>query len=959
MPAAAPVVRVGVVDHRSFAMSLIYLDMIKHAVPVSVRQLVGDSSAQYIVFGSYDLLHYTLPKKGDSSGLKWIEKLHENRHDLDWNYERHPLCLYCLDSTSNKKINDIFMPKTYPSCPLVLTLVRLVKYPLLQCETDFETVLESLERHIQSLLGEPDLEFIVCWNLGNADFAIVSRPMRLEQLRNLYLSLEGRGFDIEGIDGSNCVSTKFCSLSSYCAFPIDKDSKDVVRRESLGKWLSRDKKLDFINFVDWLPNKNVNGDTFKESRFLFGDRDYHYIKKRTDGELMSTAESVFAILNEMLNTEHGSSVMNSTLIPFLPMDGDNTVDENAVMDTYDMNWGDLERQMDLVSEAIDCFCEATDQELSAIGAPIEAKERCLKQLTHCKNTLLALHRHAIRLYAAAYQDDVLWVVERLYDALADTLHAYYMHTKGQTNKDGAGCFSHAVPVVYRKVMSFVSELQHVYTVLAISPHSYMETYYASMRTLNASSKLWVSYSGAIRALCELFPVYDQPLKEGAQSRGCEVLLVPYRERRSESKQMFPGLYTSNLLVLLQLNYPMMFDTKQSLFVIAHELGHYVFNTTRRERFDFMLKTMVSGVLINSRLSDALEYPLLYLSTVMTHGKDGGAEALEGYKESLRKGDKYRELLRLNVCDDLAADESQALYDALVSELGNRYARVVDEKVTNCAKEFEEWYVSDTCDDPFSETKYGRHVAQSIVAYTSEQLPSIMESVMKGIIAQSAAFLKEIDDGELDCCKSVQFDRYMLARLRAYWETRQECGRGGNDFSISSSDKLESWCSTALDIFRETHADIFACKVIGYSIDDYLEHISKFADSDPDLISSYRDLIRIMAVCETAFEGNGHQDFFNWIRDGEECPYEASTREKAIERLGEILAGPHYKYLCEYGRCVAKSIDEQIKRIKKTAYKKSLFDDIHNFAFHIEKSPKYMWRFWVHAMLRSEVGNRGR
>lgn len=929
-------------------MPNVYIDMIKHAIPAGMRKFVGEHDAQYVVFGSYDLLHYALPGEGDQGQLQWLERQHEERHDLDWNYERHPMSLYCPASMSDQ-LRRVLDPQTNPTHPLVLSMARMVKHPLLQAELDLDATIDALQRHLAKLLEEqsnPDMAIVACWNLGNADFVLLSRPRRLGLLRDLFLPLEDATFQIPCKVGKfeDSIVTKFCSLSSYCAFPASLDVPLCVSEDDLRSWLGRDESLGFTGTVDWLPNARTLTASCRTDKFLFGDRDFQYDASSAPIDL------ILQMLKEMLDPTHEPTILSSSLTPSLPMaDAAPTpaapTGEAKGVPTYDMEWDDLSKPMYMVIVALTRMREAAEEELDAHGCGEATKERHLGQLQHCQNTLYSLYWHAMRLHAAAYQDDILQVVMRLYDALATTIDSYRRHIESQRAAGNESRFARAIPDLYVRVMQFVSELQHVYTVLAISPHSYMETYYGSMRSLNASSKLWASYNGVIRAICDLFP-----LTNDYKQQRCSVLLVPYRERQSKSSQIFPALNSADIVVLLQLNYPMMFDAKRATFVIVHELGHYLFNTTRKERCGLLFEATVVGALLNNQWGDALKRPLFYLFSVMDLDGKGAASKLEEDKERLAADPNGRELPNLDVYASLDDDAYASLYGEMNADLEARYKKALTHEAAACLKDFTKSSAQLLGSGPGSNAYHGRNVVDAIGKYVTRNADKIVRRATKGIIDASVDFLQGISRYEEKY--DLQFGLYSLARTKAYWVSRQEDGHGGGAATVGyPTDLIARWCDTVLDVFRETHADVFACKVADYSIDDYLEHVSMFAYSNPKLIATYRDLIRIMIVCEAVFEDAGCARLTAWAQDPARCRYEDGVRSEAQALIASSLTEPHHAYLLEYGKDVTAEVDRRIVEIRCDEQESALLDAVQDFVASDEDVMRYLWRFWLYAMRR--------
>ena len=231
---------------------------------------------------------------------------------------------------------------------------------------------------------------------------------------------------------------------------------------------------------------------------------------------------------------------------------------------------------------------------------------------------------------------------------------------------------------------------------------------------------------------------------------------------------------------------------------------------------------------------------------------------------------------------------------------------------------------------------------------SDNAEAIIEAVTRGINDESVVFLQGINAYESEY--AVEFDLYALAMTKAYWTTRREGGRGGKAVVQYSAELFESWCNTVLDVFRETHADVFACKVIGYTCDDYLEHVSRFADSNPELIATYRDLVRIMVVCEAAFGDTGCSRLTQWVEDGGNCLYATAVRREARALIATTREEPHYRYLLEYGKAVVRSVDERIAHIQE-GDESELLDLLQGFASSTQNTAQYLWRFWLYAMRR--------
>jgi hypothetical protein len=921
--------------------------MIKLAVPASVRGIADETGSQYVAFGTYDMLHYALPKEGDVCDMKWLEDQHERRHDLDWNYERHPVHCYCPD-VSFYAGRDALDEDEYRACPLVVTMVRVSKSAFVSTRLALDLVLSDLQGQIDLIKSRMDMQdtpVVACWNLGNADFLILSRPARLSMLRDLFLALSVEGLCIKRDDGTG-IKAEFLSFSSYCAFPAHGGLGARIDEDALREWLNKDSDLQFVDFVDTLASAAVASGKYGGCRFLLGDRDYQLFSN-IEGMDGNVASSVVSIAREMLDPNGNSIIQSSSLIPSLPVVQTGSNKEGAQpVEPYGLTWHEIESTRAGVVDFLQDMAKLVTED----DAVFQRLVSCyIRQIQHCVHTLDALYKYAVRLYAAAYQDDVFHIIRGLYGSLAQILKDNLQYMRHLRDERRARDLRERIPKTYVEVMRFVSELQHVFTVLGISPHSHMETYYGSMRSLNASSKLWSSYNGVAKALCRLFPARNE-----GKVQDCRVLMVPYREKYSQSGRVVPDVYSDSILVLLQLNYQSMFDTKSTVFVIAHELGHYLFNETRRARFGLLLKMYVSNILSNA-FADMLEYPLYTLTmATMSIGRD----RIEGYRDHLTQiahasadEELWRKVLCINVCSELSERTCVDLFAKMVDELRGAYSRIAKDVLDQCASDFEENYNAVTEYDAAKrkgssryQYYYGSDVMTQVSEFIREWASVYLRVVYVGIAEANAEFLQGI--AKYEDAYGISFDHYQLIRLQMYWSDAAEevpVAPGGN---VGPFAEFPGFDKSILELFREIHAETFACKTIGFSLDDYLAHVSSFADTIPNLIKQADDIHRIMVVCETALGDSECCGLLEWITTSESCPFDADVRNKAFETVASIRRRPYYRYIKEYGAKVADGLDDWISGMDSESDEEELLEDIRSFAHNGVDAPGIMWRFWL-------------
>ncbi len=926
-------------------MALVYLDMMKLAVPASIRQSVARNDAQYIAFGSYDLLYYALPASSND-GLDWLEQKHEDRHELDWNYERHPVYMYCSDALYGR-LEDVVDSGSHETCPLVLTMARVVKHPLASYGEGLDDVLAALQATLESLseslLGD---RIVACWNLGNADFIILSRPKKLSSLRDLYLKLGAEGFGFGG-EQHKGKATRFTSFSSYCAFPTCKvtcgeDSHSQVNEGHLREWLETDADLRFVDFVETVADLKDVLNRFGTCRFLFGDRDYQLVSGLVDQQ-RERIDAVMSVVGELLDPTKEASIHTSTLIPCLDLESVPAAGAKALPKTYGLTWKESESVREGVASKLEDMRSVV---LNSSGITEQAKEKYDKQLVHGINTLDALYKYAIRLYAAAYEDDVFLVVMGLYSSLSDILDSCLNGMCRCLAGGNALDLERAVASIYFEIMRFVSELQHIYTVLAISPHSYMETYYGSMRSLNASSKLWISYSGVVETLCRLYPTYNL-----GELQSCRALLIPYREKSSRSRRIVPKVYSKSILVYIQLNYQKMFETRSTIFVIAHELGHYIYNVTRAYRAQMMLMSSAATA-VQLCFADVLSCPLYALTSSLKGTAESG---IGKYKKCLsaavapdRKMRHLLERLCVNICGDIDKAVCDALYRDMTRALRKRYQKKIDAVVEGCLEDYIKFYGKKCLKNLAMSYCMGNDVTSAIAKHLNKKRARYLRRLSFGISKVNVRFLLD-DLPKYERRYSVHFDRQQVIKLVEYWTYVVKSGPLSNDLGIKIQPDITRYVDNYLAVFREIHSDIFACKALEFDFNDYLSWISSFVDSSPCLIANSNDLHRILVVCGTAFRDDGSQKFIRWIEHDDSCPFGDDVRSVASRQARSIRSSLHYRYLFSYGVAVARSMDSMNTINKMDSNKKKMLDGIRGFAAGGAAAPQSMWQFWLKSM----------
>jgi len=260
-----------------------------------------------------------------------------------------------------------------------------------------------------------------------------------------------------------------------------------------------------------------------------------------------------------------------------------------------------------------------------------------------------------------------------------------------------------------------------------------------------------------------------------------------------------------------------------------------------------------------------------------------------------------------------------------------------------------YYRDESAKNPAMVYCLGDDVARAIVGFLDDdRRTSYLRVLSQGIGEANEEFLRH-DLPKLEEKHSVRFDRQQVIKLIEYWTLASETGPLDNERGIKVQPDLTPYVKNALTTFREIHSDVFACKVLGFKVGDYLDWVSGFVDSLPSLISQNSDLHRMLVVCETAFGRTKRQRFLRWVEGDSCCPFDDDVRSAALSEARSICSSRHYGYLVEYGRAVARSLDEQNDLIDQDSRQSALLGSIRDFAGDGTGVPRQMWQFWLRAM----------
>ena len=659
-------------------MPFIYMDLMKQAIPdnyICESENV-DPKIQFAVFGTYDWLHCDV-RDDFPSRISELKEAHEDRHNVCWNYERQPVFLYFREKDRNvvSRICDN-TDQDLVSHPLVMTLLQVEKKRLFQCEADLDDFLEAFQEKAldaleRSEICSDDVHICICWNLSGSDVLILSRTSQLSNVSKIIGLLQKEGIDLCEKAKGRQVHVPVFSFSSHCAFPCGKRGPDVkeasseifVDRLAVENWIRNDPELKLLSFVETSFNYDAINSAEDPYYVLFGERDYR-IKVRDD----QIVDAIIDRLNPQKKDQQGKYRYRSSYL-VLGTASDQTQSLERDVD-QEVNGGDslVEERLDngMFDETYKLFIPLKES-LEKVQSIVEKRQDVFgnnkdiskvptsQQIDHCIHSLMGLLKYAMRLQATINQYDLFLYIRKLYSGLNVAVMQYEERIIAMDKQQDTDGFvsDHMRKFVWdliMQIMSFVSELQHLFSVLALSPHNYMETYSSSMRSLNAASKLWAAYNGLIEETARLFQT-----KIGDRDQVCTVMLSPYRERKSQNTQYLAAFAEEKTLVLIQMNFALMFKPELAVYMIAHECGHHFSDHCRNERFEYMTKAFFSYIL-EAVYRPLQEAPLHLLVSVEDKAENKAdirkklAKYVELSQKEVKDADDYRKLLAIRVLD---------------------------------------------------------------------------------------------------------------------------------------------------------------------------------------------------------------------------------------------------------------------------------------------------------------------
>ena len=456
-----------------------------------LRQVSPDQSYEdfdWFVLGGFDGMKVEL--KEDILSLKKCYEIgQKTTPEL---FDRQPLFLYTPQDMAQMGRKDIFSKRDdYETRPLIVTLFQLDKIRLawddrLQTPDALIDAFTELVEEEMRLRGitEEEIEKQVFWNLGESDVVVIFRPDTLSVLAKIIHALR-IGERKESNNGIRIIST-----SSHCAFPkldiTGETSEDVadIFQTRLRKWLDREFKAQKSEFVTLVNISDEYHNQRKNAALLFGEWDYMYrYDKSSEEELVSSLTNIFI---HLVREEQGADFKASYTIPVLR---DLPDVETSGKDNREKNTKTEERQwIKSLQDSMQKLHKQANRIFGEGKRNTEADDKShgsqlLNTLTSLSCSVEGIAKFLYRLKEGRFEEDLYVYVKPVFTSLATVTDSFkknirQLKTTGHENEIDSYIRSYISDTA-----DLLGKLQHLFSIMAVSPYTFMETYGSNMRSL--------------------------------------------------------------------------------------------------------------------------------------------------------------------------------------------------------------------------------------------------------------------------------------------------------------------------------------------------------------------------------------------------------------------------------------------------------------------------------------------
>lgn len=909
-------------------MRLVYIDILRHVRP----ELKNRDDVDFVLFGGFDAMKIeTQYKDYENSGqvvqpeftdVRQLKLMHEQRHSyvVSALYDRQPLFMCSTDDDDPKQ--KIFSTSGGKEIqPLVMTLFQTDKTRIRQ--ENFHILIDEFREIIEAMITQlkidsAEIEFQVFWNLGESDFVVI---FRANSLRNIGRLLHGLR-SIENAESDILVM----STCSHCAFPYaTSEASPIKLKQNVIDWMNRETKqgTSILSLVNTSYGFNLihkakrykvkqGRNNYLLDGFLFGEWDY---RAKFD---LNTEDATIDVANFFMrnysfsgdgNPDYNDAYHASYSIPVVQLTEDDislseqikpVTRENEIADSN--KYGQIKAltgSMRKFTEAVKALLEVTPQENWRLA---------YETLVSFTYTLEGLGKYLIRLDVARFEYDLFCYVKEVffsftrtnesYTKQIESLHKFILPTSPKDEKYQKRCREQITNILREYIedtSKLISGLQHLFAVIVVSPHTFLETYGSSMRSMVAAYKLVVAYQGIVKFLDSTFFDRFVIAKDGTQTAKDEqqtiyhrFLVLPYRKAASQSSILFRLSDPTYRLTQIQIDYSLMFNVQDTIFMLLHEAAHIVGDRQRIERYGYFVKAVfrfLFGKAFGSFLQDTERTFSCFLN------------------ETNRI--IHMDATHLSMFTGQIVEIINGLSDRLYSECEKNYNQY-------CVKNIE---IEDAIalenrffDQVGNQTKI--FIRDALIYDFSFPKLHIWERALKDVMEAGQVIAGDLvsqfsDTGNPDLRAAI----YLRELYFQYHDEEKtyidELIHDIRDYYIEIIDILVS-------VFRDIFADIFAIRILGLNDGNrYLGILPQFTGVDlGNALAGTSNIIRLMVVFGVCFPDKDLYECLSAIS------VESNILDNVKKEMAEINALTYLECIFDYAKLVDEKIGESLRELKQ-------------------------------------------
>ena len=625
--------------------SLLYIDTLRIVSQGTIlnSDTLENEDVDFYLLGSFDAMKiithkYSKPNEKIDS-LSDLVELNRLRHkDVHTLFDRQPLYLYSEEDDSPVLSRE----GDYPDLPLVMALVQIQDEAM--DLDDPKALIEAFKGHIQTLLSDLGVEdlkikFEVFYDLGEADVVIIFRAPDIRNIGRVLFRL--RGWEKMSDDGHRGI--RVLSVCSHCAFPRQENIDKYY--EKLKNWLVMEQRIGskFVTFVDTSYGMDAKDDFsrkhFAFDQYMLGAYDFSGINPC---DTSAFADRCRYIALQLQNRNDQTFPFRTALsIPIVQLEEkdikaypDGRKIEKirpqakyALLDKYDP-------KKSTHFEELAAYIRELSKRFNIWGNN-ESALQLERDVESLNMTLIGLLKHLIRLKEGRFEGDLYAFVAPVFEQLPEIAASYHNlishladdYQAVKNDQVEAQDISNRIYSLYHEYVTdaarLITGLQHLLSVLSVSPHNYMETYGSNMRSISATCKLLVAYQGVTHGVAKAFDMkLVNPQSYGEDVETNEVLLVlPYRRIKQSTRTLFEHSSPVQRIATIRLDYSSMLDIDQTLIVLLHEVGHHIMTSQFRKDRQQPLYNAVFAYLLQEGLGDLFPNPIEAIcEPINTQGK---------------------------------------------------------------------------------------------------------------------------------------------------------------------------------------------------------------------------------------------------------------------------------------------------------------------------------------------------